>query len=855
MRRNELKSTSSLAEFRVEHPLAHELPYWDLINNVVILSDGSLVKALRLKGRAIETLDTDSINQINQDIRSFINSLPDNTELSFVVDVNSDCKEVIDSHLSFSKSETDIGWVTESRGVGLRDSLRNLELVKTDLYLFLFLRPEAVGRKDQPGFFKRFFQSANQFQCMTRETFEKRMHTLEQTRLALVQGLAITGTECDDLTETNVRELIYRFLNPRRSRQLSAPTFSLAHREQEFSADELKIAPELSLPSPREQFACSDLLVDHDSFILDGVHHRVLTLKTLPELTHSALIVMLLNLPFHYVLHCHIKVPLQSKELSQLQSKRRMAHSMSMSHGGRATDLESEAQLNSTEELLREILNTGQKILYTQIAIMLQADDRDELELKTRAVLSKFRELNGAEGIVESVASFPAWKTILPCGTTTMLRPKRIKTDNLADFLPIYQDFSGDGIQPICLFRNRSGGLVAYDPFDSRLPNYNCLVTGSSGAGKSFLNNLVLLQYMTQKPMVYIIDIGGSYKKLCEFLGGQYVEISPPKDDGPVASINPMLLPDGEKTPSPQKLKFLLAMLENILSDEGNAKLPKLERSLLEETLIRVYEKCSGTPTLSDLARTLSESPEKELKSFSKMLFPWTGNRPYGRLLDQASGLSLSSDVVVFDLKGLSAYPDLQSVMILIITDFILGKIEAKGANQGQRKQILMDECWELLKSPASSSFMEYCVRTLRKTGSGITFITQGLDEIVASPIGGAILANTASKFILLQRGDLEPIRKILKLNEQEMDLISSLRQQKGAYSEVFLIYNEHRTVIRVVPSPIEYWLATSDATDNAKIEEALRQYPGKQLREIISEFAEQFPYGYAQSRKMKGNA
>lgn len=844
-----------MAEFRNEHPLAHEMPYWDIVHNTVVLSDGSLVKALKLKGRVIETLDTDSINQLNQDIRSFLNSLPDNTELSFVVDVNSDCKEVIEKHLNFADARTDIGWVAHSRGTILQDSLQNLELMKTDLYLFLFLRPDAFEGEKQESFLKRFFQPARQFQAMTQNVFDKRLHAIEQAKAALIHSLSVTGIETVELNDKKIYELIYRFLNPKRSRDLSTPQVAQSHREQEFSPEELKIAPELSLPSPREQLVCSDLLVDYDSFLLDGIHHRVLTLKTLPEMTHSALIVKLLNLPFHYTLHCHVKVPLQSKELSQLQTKRRMAHSMSMSHGGRATDLESEAQLNATEGLLRELINTGQKILYTQIAILLRAETHDELDLKTRAVLSKFRELNGAEGIVESVACFPAWKTILPCGTTTMLRPKRIKTDNLSDLLPIYQDYSGDGVQPVCLFRNRSGGLVAYDPFDSRLPNYNSLVTGSSGAGKSFLNNLVLLQYMTQNPMTYIIDIGGSYKMLCEFLGGQYVEISPPKDSGPIASINPMLLPEGETVPSPQKLKFLLAILENILADEDKAKLPKLERSLLEETLIRVYERTQGVPTLSDLALNLSQSPEKELKDFAKMLFPWTGDRPYGRLLDQTTSLNLSSDIVVFDLKGLSAYPDLQSVMILIITDFILGKVESKGANQGRRKQILMDECWELLKSQASSSFMEYCVRTLRKTGSGITFITQGLDEIVASPIGGAILANTASKFILLQRGDLEPIRKILKLNEQEMALIGSLRQQKGAFSEAFFIYNDNRTVIRAVPSPVEYWLATSDATDNAKIEELKLQSPGKSLRQIVEQLADEYPYGYAHSLRMKGIA
>jgi len=72
-----------------------------------------------------------------------------------------------------------------------------LELVKTDLYLFLFLRPDAVENKEPAGFFKRFFQSATQFQTITRETFEKRMHALEQTRLALVQGLGVTGVECE----------------------------------------------------------------------------------------------------------------------------------------------------------------------------------------------------------------------------------------------------------------------------------------------------------------------------------------------------------------------------------------------------------------------------------------------------------------------------------------------------------------------------------------------------------------------------------------------------------------------------------------------------------------------------------
>ena len=172
-----------------------------------------------------------------------------------------------------------------------------------------------------------------------------------------------------------------------------------------------------------------------------------------------------------------------------------MAHSMTVNTGGRASDLESEAKLNSTEELLRELINTGQKIFYFQLAILLKAPDRDLLDHQTKAVLSRFREMNGAEGLAETVAGFKVFKTLLPAGNIISVRPKRVKTDNLADFIPLFQPWSGDST-PICLFRNRADSLVAYDPFDPSLPNYNTLVTGSSGSGKSFLNNCILLQYL-----------------------------------------------------------------------------------------------------------------------------------------------------------------------------------------------------------------------------------------------------------------------------------------------------------------------------------------------------------------------
>lgn len=183
--------------------------------------------------------------------------------------------------------------------------------------------------------------------------------------------------------------------------------------------------------------------------------------------------------------------------------------------------------------------------------------------------------------------------------------------------------------------------------------------------------------------------------------------------------------------------------------------------------------------------------------------------------------------------------------MILILTDFILNQVESDKSN---RKRIILDEeAWELLKSPAAASFMEYCARTLRKTGSGITFITQGVEEIVASPIGAAILNNTATKFIMLQRGDTEILAQTLKLNQQEISLIQSLEQRKGVFSEGFLIETIDKSFVS-----IQAQLNTGYRQVMRKTMHLLNRFVqrAQACLEAIKTAALQFPNGIAEARR-----
>lgn len=830
---------SNLPEFSVEKGLSMELPYWEFLEDgIIVLKDGSLVQGLYFESVSIETKTDDEVNQLTDRIRAGLNALPDGMEIQFHIESHSDESERIEAHGNILGKSQVIEAIKKERVEALRLKAKEGFLRKLDFYLFVYERSGNHLPK-QSGFFakKKDFdlEVENHFQKMKRDLAQK-IDSIENILLSL-------GITPQRLSKEDGRGLIYRFLNPNRSKNHPVPTENSAYLSQEFSPDELKVMPELSFPSPREQLCFGDLKLSENDVTLDGFHHGLITLKTLPEWTYASLIARLLSAPVAYTLSILIRVPEQSKEVSAIQAKRRVAFSMLSGTENQVSDLESEAKLESTEELLRELIQTGQKIFFFQTAMILRDQDRDELETKEKLILTELRKLGGAEGLKERYATWKVMKSCLPGGSLIQVRGKRVKTNNLSDFIPIYGEPKGHR-SPVCLFEGRSGNLLNYDPFDPSLPNFNVLVTGSSGAGKSFFNTCIQLQHLATDPLVFIIDVGGSYRKVASLMNGSYIELNPPNDSGPRFQINPFSLPKGQRTPSPEKIKFLVSFLETVFSEDDSSKISKLSKSQLEEALFSLYEKTAPRiPTLSDLSKCLKDSADSVLRDYSKMLYPWTGERAYGQLLDGEGSLQLDSDFVVFDLKGLSSYPDLQSALVLIITDFILGRIDGSP----QKKRILIDEAWSLLKSKGAAQFMEYCARTLRKTGSGITFVTQGLDEIRESEIGSAILNNTATKVILMQKGDLEVVKNTLKLYDQEMAIISSLRQSKGDFSEGFLMTGDDRTCIRISPTPLEYWVATTDANDLNAIEERLRISPEKSLFETLRSLSEAYPGGMSQ--------
>ena len=130
----------------------------------------------------------------------------------------------------------------------------------------------------------------------------------------------------------------------------------------------------------RSSVTYTDVVLDQTGFSLGDIHHKVISLKVLPGQTFATMASVLRSLPFYSKLYLSIKVPDQQKELENLQTQRRMAFSMVYGKQSGLSDLESEAKFQDLEELLAQLVTSGEKVFHFGLNILLRANSKDELD-------------------------------------------------------------------------------------------------------------------------------------------------------------------------------------------------------------------------------------------------------------------------------------------------------------------------------------------------------------------------------------------------------------------------------------------------------------------------------------------
>lgn len=576
----------------------------------------------------------------------------------------------------------------------------------------------------------------------------------------------------------------------------------------------------------------------------------VLSLDDIPSYSFISMINHLLFIPMEMTVTMNARSLPMDKVREDLRRLYRRYTSGIISN-----DPEMQERAAEVELLLRELETTSGQMASVELYVTLSDATVQGLARKVSSVTSAMKSRADMTMRQEKAALHLAWRAAMPgwCYVGTVDRDFKIMTKNAADLAPLLGPPQSSE-RPTFFVKAPYSTLCGIDVFDPRLPAGHGLVVGSTGSGKSFSMSLLLLSAMARNPLVFIIDKGGSYRKLCSMLGGSYIDLS-----GDVA-FNPM---EG-RSRWKERTGVLSLILQTMIGDNG---VSREEKVIIERLISEVYqsfdrEGIDREPTLSDAYRILrsqrlfdpdTEDLERSQRQVLLHLAKWTrvgskGSSFHSKMFDNpATTVSVeNSNFVVFDLQGVEQYPDVMRVIFLYLTDIVQRRI----VREKQRQKILVfDEAWALLSNDDSANFLGELYRTMRKFNCAVWAITQDISDLEGSPVAGAIMTNTYRYIVLRQVNEraISAIGKALSLNEIEKQVVSMLDQKKGYYSEIFLKQmgiGASRAVI--VPSPVEYWLATTDPADNRELTEALKKHG---LEEALKILSREYPHGASQGR------
>lgn len=450
-------------------------------------------------------------------------------------------------------------------------------------------------------------------------------------------------------------------------------------------------------------------------------------------------------------------------------------------------------------------------------------NDRDALRQAESTIDAVF-QAQGYKLQDDTYLSLPLFLAAMPFGlyekaVSALGRMKPASTDTFSVLAPVQADWRGTET-PVMQFISRRGQVMHLDFRDSPT-NYNVMVAAESGAGKSFLMNYVVMNYLSVGGQVFIIDIGRSYKKLCDMLGGQYIEFT--KD----ARISMNVFSEVSKDQVVEALdsdsmrgvaagtaraddldkgdvESTLNMFVRLLAQMGKPRqaIDDYEYSLLTNVVASAYQKLGDgelmTPDhfhreLKEREKSIREKNinDNRTSDWVEMLEKYTRGGQFGHWFDGPVNLDFNKPLVVLELEELNGLPELREVVLLLIMSIIDQKMYF--SDKSVPKLVIIDEAWQLLRGANTGNFIESGYRRARKYGGMFVTITQSIMDFYSSDnagVGQAIMSNSAYKMFLSQPS--EDIERAVKddklvLSDFEKRLLLSVHTRPGYYSEIFI--------------------------------------------------------------------
>lgn len=804
-------------------PFFNQIDLFGIEDGVLIGTTGRLGVGFRLEGRDL-LLDSESeIEDFEQRLRRFLNHLPEAAGIHFLVQSQTGDEEVIRQY------EVGIGSqdLLTTRIVGAKaEGYRREPFQRREIFVYVTLRNDGAKRPSPwlPDLSMIFGKKARK---LSSSEFSKSKDGLLNAAEEIRKGFEDIGFKLSRLTDVEILNYHYELLNP-------------------SYADKIEPVQESSLKTDRDETLRSKLLisppyVDERFFYLDGYFHKGINLRLCPDETDlKSMRDFELSIGKDYVLSVSFESADQEKEKSGIQRQGNFAKA-----GGffsRSRNHEAQHQAEQSNALLSEMAESEDRLFHVSLGVLVKARTQESANELALQALRAFPKLGDARGLEDHMNHDRLFLSMLPLQGGDNPLSFLIRSEVLVHLLPLQASWKGTE-KPGLLLKTWRDEALKLDVFDPSLQAKHALMLGSTGSGKSFFTNHLLLHFLVESPdhEVIVMDVGGSYRKLARILGGAYVEL---ECSGEYV-LNPfpvkrLLFPtqDADAT----FLQFLKELLQQMISPERIWS--SSEKMILERAVREVYKnlRSDEAPILGDVENVLlsypfgDEDDKRKAYQFAKELSLFTMGE-YGKLLNQRGSFDFDARFTVFDLRKISDYPELQEILLLIIPFALKRRFE----NVRTKKILVLDECWRFLKEAQGSDLIENFYRTARKMNAGVLSISQNPEDFLDAKIAGVMINNSSVKYILRLKKGQEKLQSF-GLNENEIRAVNDIEVKPGHFAECFIKFDERGVIIKLSPNPLEYWISTTDPHDLA--EEAKNRESGTPEIEMLDKLSRSFPHG-----------
>jgi conjugation system TraG family ATPase len=452
---------------------------------------------------------------------------------------------------------------------------------------------------------------------------------------------------------------------------------------------------------------------------------------------------------------------------------------------------------------------------------------------------------------------------------------------NAADF-PMNDTFDTFTEQAVCFLNMETGYKSSLSPCGIRLgdrltgkpvhvdisdepvrmgicTNRNKFILGPSGSGKSFFTNHMVRSYYEQGTHIVLVDVGHSYKGLCDMVNGYYFTY----DEKNPIRFNPFYISEGDSldTEKKESIKTLLLALWKKDDETFN----RSEYVALSNALQLYYEKLDAEPSVfpcfnsfyeflkDDFVSILESDKVKEkdfdVNNFLYVLRPYYKGGEFDYLLNATENLNLLKErLIVFELDNIKDHPILFPVVTIIIMEVFINKMRKL---KGIRKMILIEEAWKALMKEGFAEYIKYLFKTVRKFFGEAIVVTQEVEDIISSPVvKQAIINNSDCKILLDQskyQNKFDQIQELLGLTEKEKALVLSVNKANDParkYKEVFISLGGMLSkVYRTEVSLEEYLAYTTEESEKVKMNAYAKKFGGD-IRKGIAAMAQDIKNG-----------